>query len=133
MELQQLLERGMTICGILQKNKPYIPQEFLPKSYKPVYSSMFDFKEQYTMVSYVPNKKHAVILLSSEHHDDAVSGENNNFKPHITLHYTTDKMVKQYSARRITNRWPMAVFGPMLDISGINAFILWGIQFPEKR
>lgn len=136
-----LLEKGMTLCGTLRKNKPYIPQELLPKPYKPAFSSMFAFKERHTMVSYVPSKSKAVLLLSTEHHDDAVSGEGTNFKPDIILHYnktkgavdTTDKMVKEYSARRITNRWPMVMFGQLLDVAGINSFILWGLKFPKER
>lgn len=92
------------------------------------------------MVSYVPSKLKAVLLLSTEHHDDAVSGEDSKFKPDIILHYNktkgavdiTDKMVKKYSTRRITNRWPMATFGQLLDISGLNAFILWSLKFPNE-
>lgn len=137
----KLLEKGMTICGTLRKNKPYIPNELLPKSYKPTFSSMFGFQERYTLVSYAPSKGKAVLLLSTEHHDDAVSGEATKYKPDIILQYnktkgavdTTDKMVKQYSARRISNRWPMAIFGQLLDVAGINSFILWGLKFPEKQ
>lgn len=137
----KLLEKGMSLCGTLRKNKPYIPQELLPKSYKREFSSMFAFRELHTMVSYVPSKSKAVILLSTEHNDDKVSEEETKFKPDIILHYnktkgavdTTDKMVKEYSARRITNRWPMAMFGQLLDVAGINSFILWGLKFPEKN
>lgn len=136
----KLLEKGMTLCGTLRKNKPYIPQELLPKSYKPEFSTMFAFKEAHTLVSYVPSKSKAVLLLSTEHHDDAVSGEDTKFKPDIILHYnktkgavdTTAKMVKEYSARRISNRWPMVIFGQLLDVAGINAFTLWGLKFPNE-
>lgn len=135
----KLAEKGLTLCGTLRKNKPYIPNELQPKLFKPIFSSMFAFTKDHTIVSYTPSKGKAVILLSTEHHDDLVADEKFNNKPHIILHYndtkgavdTTDKMVKQYSARRICNRWPMAIFGQILDIAALNAYILWGIKYPK--
>ena len=74
-----------------------------------------------------------MVLLSSEHFEDDVAGEAENYKPDIILHYNhtkggvdcTDKMAKEYSTIRGTNRWPMVLFGHLLDIAGINAFRIW--------
>lgn len=136
----KLADKGLTLCGTLRKNKPYIPNELLPKLFRTIHSSIFAFTKDHTMVSYTPKKGKAVILLSTEHHDDLVADESYNNKPHIILHYnhtkgavdTTDKMVKQYSARRICNRWPMAIFGQLLDIACLNAYILWNIKYPKN-
>jgi hypothetical protein len=38
---------------------------------------------------------------------------------------TLDRMVSEYSCKRQTNRWPMVLFMNMVDISTINAFVLW--------
>ena len=34
-----------------------------------------------------------------------------------------DQMIKEYSARRITKRWSMAIFGNFIDICCLNAYI----------
>lgn len=137
----KLWEKNITLVGTLRKDKKYIPTDLLPKPYKPVFSSMFAFRKKRTLVSYVPKKNRAVIMLSSEHTDDKVSGEEHDYKPDIILHYnstkgavdTVDKMAKQYSCQRKTNRWPMAIFQHLLDIAGINAFKLWTIKNPEWK
>ena len=44
-----------------------------PQRGREVFSPQFAFDKQLTMVSDVPKKKKAVMLLSSMHHDQAVS------------------------------------------------------------
>lgn len=135
----KLLEKNLTLCGTLRKNKTFIPKELLPAVYKKEFSSMFAFMKDKTMVSYVPKKKAAVILLSTEHKDDKTEGENENYKPHIILHYnktkgavdTSDKLAKEYTTQRKTNRWPMAMFYHLLGIAGINSFKLWMTRNPD--
>ena len=54
-------------------------------------------------------------------------------KPHIILHYnktksgvdTMDQMTRCYSTKRMTRRWPMVVFYNMIDVSALNAYIVW--------
>ena len=36
-----------------------------------------------------------------------------------------DQMVRTYSCKRKTNRWPVALFSNLMDISAFNAYILW--------
>lgn len=38
---------------------------------------------------------------------------------------TVDKMLSCYSCKRKTNRWPLAVFSNMIDISALNALIIF--------
>ena len=38
---------------------------------------------------------------------------------------TVDKMLSCYSSKRKTNNWPTAVFGNMIDISALNAYIIF--------
>ncbi|XDV11586.1 hypothetical protein PO909_000484 [Leuciscus waleckii] len=35
------------------------------------------------------------------------------------------QMVAAYTCKRKSNRWPMVVFSNMLDVSALNAFVLW--------
>lgn len=104
--------------------------EFLSSTSREVGSSMFAFKDNLTLVSYVPQRNKAVLLLSSKHHGDEVDSKNG--KPIIILQYnktkgavdTVNQMCHQYSVRRSTKRWPLCVFYGMIDIATINALIV---------
>ena len=37
----------------------------------------------------------------------------------------TDQMARKYSVKADTRRWPVAVFYNILDLTGINAFVLY--------
>ena len=65
-------------------------------------------------MSYVPKKSRAVILLSSMHHDMAVSEETHK-KSKATLYYNEtkddmDQMVQAYSCKRKINQCPISFF-----------------------
>ena len=70
---QELLEKKLSLVGLMRKNKKEIPTEFLTARTREVYSSLFGHREQLTLVSYVPKKGKAVILLSSNHCDAELS------------------------------------------------------------
>lgn len=86
-------------------------------------------------------KNQAVILLSSEHNNDKVNGEDKTFKPKIILHYnetkgavaTTDQLAQKYTTQRKTARWPMAIWYQMIAVSAIDAFKLWMLVNPYYR
>jgi len=115
----------------LKKNKREIPTEFLPDKNKVVSSSVFGFQKNKTLVSYVPRKNKAVILLSTMHHDSKIDVETR--KPEIIMDYnctkggvdTVDKMCAAYSVSRITKRWPLVIFYSLMNIAGINAQVLF--------
>ena len=54
-------------------------------------------------------------------------------KPQVITYYnatksgvdTMDQMVRWFTSKRKTRRWPMAIFCNMLDISALNAFVIW--------
>ena len=135
---QQLLSKGLTCIGTLRKNKGCIPPNFLPNNRREVGTSIFGFRKNITLVSYVPRKSKAVILLSTMHHNDAVSGEEKH-KPIIILDYnetkggvdTLDQLAHAYSTKRKSNRWPMTQFYNIIDIAGVAAMICWLNIFPD--
>lgn len=51
----------------MRKNKAEIPKEFLPDKTQQAGSVLFGFQKDMTLVSFVPKKNKAVILLSSMH------------------------------------------------------------------
>ena len=135
---EDLLGAQTTIVGTIRRNKPDIPLELQPNRQRAQYSSLFCFDRELTLVSYVPTKKKAVILLSSMHHDTVVSDDGDR-KPEIISYYNETKggvdrmnqMVQTYSCKRKTNRWPMTFFFNMLDIAGIAAFVIWLARNPN--
>ena len=83
---QTLLSQGLTLVGTLRKNKRFIPAEFLPNRNRPEKSNteVFDFTEKATLMSSVPKRSRAVILLSTMHHNAHVVEDK---KPEIIIHY----------------------------------------------
>ena len=62
-----LLTKGITLGGTLRKNEPQISALFLSGKQRQFYSSTFPFTNDLTLVSHVPARNKAVILLSSQH------------------------------------------------------------------
>ena len=79
-----------------------------------------------------------MILRSMQHHDTAVS-DTSEKKPDIILYYNKtkravdkfDQMVGEYTTKRQTRRWPLAVFFNMVDASALNAYIVFTSQNPD--
>ncbi|XP_039537932.1 piggyBac transposable element-derived protein 4-like [Pimephales promelas] len=129
---QELLRRKLTMVGTVRKNKPELPPALLTTRDRTVFSSLFAFNETHSLVSYCP-KKHKNVLLMSTCHKDGKISDREDKKPEVILDYNRckggvdnlDKMVACYSCKRKTNRWPMVVFSTILDVSAINAFVVW--------
>ena len=129
---QELLKRGLTYVGTLKKNKPQIPNQFLPHKSRLEQSSLYGFTDDMTLLSYVTKKGKAVILISSMHHSEQLDEESG--KPEIIEYYnmtkggvdSLDQKCATYTASRRTRRWPMAIFFALVDISsGVNAYRIY--------
>lgn len=130
--VEELLGKGMTYVGTLKKNKTEIPVCFLPNRSRKENEALYGYTENITLLSYVPKKSKAVILVSSMHHGPGTDETIN--KPEIIAEYnrtkggvdTVDQMCSNYSAQRRSRRWPMAIFFALINISaGVNSFILY--------
>lgn len=136
---EQLLSKKLTVVGTLRMNKPEIPIQFLANKGREVLSSEFAFKDYTTLVSYVPKKNKAVVLLSTMHHDKSIDSQSPKKKPEIILQYNKtkggvdlmDQKVRTYTTKRITKRWPLVLYYNMLDIAALNAEILYSKQHPD--
>ncbi|KAJ8933438.1 hypothetical protein NQ314_013995 [Rhamnusium bicolor] len=82
-------------------------------------------------MSHVPKKKKAVLLVSSSHH--SIERDLENGLPEIVSFYnrtkggvdSLDMKCSNYCSNRRIRRWPMAVFYRIVDISAINAYLLF--------
>lgn len=131
-QLMQLLKaKKLTYLGTLKKNKREIPPEFLPTKRREPGSSLYGFTKDYTLLSHVPKKNKAVIMISSSHH--IISTDDKTMKPTMIADYNhtkggvdeIDKKCSIYSSSRKTRRWPMTIFYRILDLSGNNSFVLY--------
>lgn len=124
-----LKDKQLTLVGTLKKNKREIPPEFKASKKRTVESSVFGFTKDMTLVSYVPKKNKAVVMISSMHH--TVSVDENTKKPEVIMYYNKtkigvdllDQRCSNYSTARRTRRWPLVIFYRLLDISLSNAYI----------
>ncbi|XP_046686312.1 uncharacterized protein LOC124371984 [Homalodisca vitripennis] len=112
-------EKKLTLIATLRKNKREVPPNFLPDSNREVKSSIFGFKKDCTLVSYVAKKNKAVLMISTMHDDASIDPETGDErKPMIITSYNDtkygvdilDKMCRQYDAARNSKRWPLTLF-----------------------
>lgn len=131
---QELHKRNLTLLGTIRRNKPEVPPSFQGSKAREVHSTKFGFAKdsKIMMASYVPKKGKSVIMLSSAHYNSSIE-ENPPFKPQLILDYnkskggvdTFDQCVKNYSSKRTTNRWPLALFYWIIDAAGYNSSICY--------
>ncbi|XP_066260450.1 piggyBac transposable element-derived protein 4-like [Euwallacea similis] len=136
MELLQTLKKdfNLTLIGTIRKNKRELPQEFTRPINRLNLSSMFAFHNHATLVSFIPKKNKNVLLVSSTHHDDKI--DENTGKPEIILDYNAtkgevdcvDKLCAAYDVSRNTRRWPMVLFYSLLNVAGINSYVVYSIN-----
>ena len=128
----KLLEKKLTIVEILRKNKLELPLQFTMAKGREVKSTLFGFQNDAMIASYCPKKNCVVPMLSTMHSQPDVAATSDK-KPEVILFYnctkggveTLDKMVRTYTCKRMTRRWPFALFYNRTDVSAVNAFIVW--------
>lgn len=130
--VQELDKKGLTYVGTLKKNKIEVPQVFLADKNKEEKSVMYGFTEKITLLSYVPKKSKAVLLVSSMHFGPETDSDTG--KPEIIAEYnrtkggvdTLDQMCSNYSTQRRCRRWPLTIFFTIVNVSaGVNSYVLY--------
>lgn len=136
----KLLKMNLTLVGTVRSNKRFLPLNMKADKNRKVMSTNFAFSQDITLCSYVPKKNKAVILLSTMH-NKPITDQNAPFKPEIMQYYNQtksgvdimDKMVNEYSVKRKTKRWPLALFYNILDTAALAAFIIFKHHHPNRR
>lgn len=137
----ELKRRRLSLLGTVRKNRNFVPAKLLNVNSKPANFSdfVFDHSMPATMVTYKPKKNRFVLLLSTKHFTRSICEENN--KPAMIMDYnatkggvdTLDQMVGTYRSERKVNRWPMALFCNILDVSAVNALVVYTRMFPRWK
>ncbi|KRY41009.1 PiggyBac transposable element-derived protein 4 [Trichinella spiralis] len=130
--VEDLLKEKLTAVGTMRKNKRQIPAAFIETKHRELNSSLFGYQKNMTLVSYVPKKNKNVILLSSMHHDGSIVSTGQREKPEIVVFYNktksgvdrADQLAQCYNTARKSQRWPLAIFFHLLNVSVINACVI---------
>jgi hypothetical protein len=134
-----LLHRDMTPIGTLRKHQPEIPLLFLSGKQSQVYSSIFGFTSDLTLVLYVPARDKPVILLLSQHHEGTCLDEERDCNQEIIIQTDAtknefdvlDKLVRGCTRTRSTRNWRLKVFLSYIDVACVNEFVLWMLKYPN--
>jgi hypothetical protein len=96
--------------------------------------SIYGFVKAKMLLSYVPKKERALLLVSSRHHSACVDPESGKADIIATCNNTksdVDTLIQKwpsYSTSCWACRWPTAVFCPMLDIADVKVSITYSSQ-----
>ena len=131
-----LLSFKTTLVGTVRKNKRFLPPDF-QSSKGEMGAIKFLFQEKVTIVKFNGKKNKSVVLMSTQHKVPAIDQETK--KPEIITYYnstkagvdTLDQVIRCYSVKRATRRWPMAIFYNMVDTAAYNAFLLFKQSHPQ--
>jgi hypothetical protein len=136
-------DHRLTLVGTVRKNRREVPKYFTVTRDRPLFSSLFGFTKDFTLVSYKVKRNKVVLALSSMHHDTAINPDTGDkLKPEIITFYnstkggvdTMDQMCATYSVLRRTRRWPQCVFYSLLNMAGINSMVIYKMnrQFEKE-
>ena len=128
----KLLKEKKTLVGTLRFNRKEIPAELKDECKAATkHTSSFRFSETTTMVGYKAKANKEVFLLSSLHLDGHVVDSEKKVPEIIEFYNKTkigvdkaDEMIKFYSSKTGSRRWPLHVFYNIIDICALNAFII---------
>lgn len=100
----------------------------------PSYASEFfnDDSNEVMSTGYQGKKKKKVVLLSTKHKDTKIAKDKKKKPASVHFYNATkcgvavvDNMLRHYSTKSCTRRWPLAVFFDVLDKAGLNSYILF--------
>ncbi|XP_049880307.1 uncharacterized protein LOC126376804 [Pectinophora gossypiella] len=122
---------NLTLVGTLRSNKREIPEKLKNSKSRAIGTSMFCYDGDKTLVSYKAKSNKVVFILSTIHDQPDINQETG--KPEMIHFYnstkgavdTVDQMCSSISTNRKTQRWPLCVFYNMLNLSIINAYVVY--------
>ena len=137
---ETLLIRDTTLLGTMRHNRREMPQvDEIMKKCGTHDTKVLTTESGCTLTMYKCKPKKTVCILSSLHKNVSIA-ENGKKKPITVTDYNAgkfgvdivDQMAKKYSTKCSTRRWPVAVFANVLDLTSINAWILYSRVCEQK-
>ncbi|KAK7925721.1 hypothetical protein WMY93_008031 [Mugilogobius chulae] len=135
-----LQEQKTSLVGTMNKKRRELPPSVQEK--RPLFSSKVLKSAHATLTIYQGKAKTNVSILSTVHSSaGTLSGP--KAKPEPVVYYNRtkvgvdvlDQMLRMYSVKAATRRWPVAVFYNILDMAAVTAWILyknvWGAKYPD--
>ena len=129
---RKLLKEKLTIVGTIRKNRTELPPSLATHKCRLPLTNKYGFQHDAMIVSYCPKKGYVVPLSNTMHNERG--GENPiNGKSEVIVFYnstiggvdTAHQMHRGYSVKRKTRNWSMVIFYNMVDVSALNANILY--------
>jgi hypothetical protein len=127
--------KGISLVGTIRQNRKEIPAHFKENGLKKeLYHSMALHTDCAMLTLYKAKKNKVIFLLSTLHQKHAIPSPESNpkKKPEVVQFYNetkggvdkADQMLRQYSCKAATRRWPLAAFYNMIDIACLNTFVI---------
>ena len=139
---ENLAKEKTTIIGTVRGNRKELPPAFTEKRRK-VHSVLqgYDSGSRALLTSYQAKKTKVVNILSTMHAVENNVCTDGTAKPQVVGFYnktkggvdTADQMCRHFSCKPGSRRWPLHVFCNMLDMIGVNSFVLWSQKQKVQR
>lgn len=128
---KKLLSRKTTLLGTLNKIRREIPPSARETKCNEYSTEVFSTTDA-TLTVYAASRKKTVYVMSSMH-GVVQTEDSHKRKPSTITQYNStkcgvdamDQMVREYSVRAGTRRWPVSVFYNMVDMAALNAHVLY--------
>ena len=144
---EKLQKSKFSLVGTIKKNRRDLSVSMTEPQQEGVNSSKFFWHKNSgaMLVRYQPKPKKTVCLLSTMHSTPDVDTTTAAKKTFVIRFYNEnkvgvdcfDQMARLYSTRSASRRWPLAVWGNILDIAAINACAIYakstGIQLSRRQ
>ncbi|CAG7721812.1 unnamed protein product [Allacma fusca] len=135
---EELMCKKLTTVFTMRASRIEVPKEFAVHRNFELKESIFTYNGNCMLVAHKPKPSKVVLLMSTQHSLPNISRDEHK-KPEVILFYnatkggvdTVDQMAAEYSCQRKTRRWPLTTFMALLDVTCINAYILWMQLNPE--
>lgn len=129
---QRLLSRKTTLLGTVNRIRREIPPSARQGDRDEFTTQVFSTAGA-TLTVYKPRQKKKTVYVLSTMHSVVQTEDSTKRKPNtVTLYNTTkcgvdvsDQMVREYTVRAGTRRWPVHVFYNMVDMAALNAHVLY--------
>lgn len=127
---EHLLVNRTTLVGTVRLNSRFLSSAHLEK--KPLFESTHLSCQNTVTVSYQGKSDKKVIVMSTFHSTASVRSDEKR-KPEMIHFYnknktavdTMDSMLRLYSSKAATARWPVATFYDLLDKAALNAHVIF--------